>query len=213
MKIKLNICLLCFFLITTLQAANNPTDVRGLFSGVPNNTRDFIIRVPLDDESGEHGWRYAIRYVHHEPEAELSFSVTLVRSSEDRLFYLALYENMSADTDFTKMDDLEKLKTAGSKKSVDIPLAQEIYKKIIGFLLNTRYGHAYKSDGNPQYFYISAFSLETGYMCATTSDYKGSKKSKHVGDLGKLVRKYIINTDAKEEDKIKKKIYELLKQF
>lgn len=197
----------------SISCAADPTVDVGTLSVIVPETRDeFVATNPLDVASVERGWQYALRYVHHEPETELSFGLLMVKGSGTDQFRLALHNGDDRKFTFREFDEMEqeqKLQVASATKSVDVEFAQVLYGAWVRALLRACHGDAGTAVIEGQYYYLSSFSLETGYMCATASNCRKGTTPGRIAEIGKLLRRYVQERDESRSKELERKIRSL----
>lgn len=167
----------------------------------------------IDRKSIERGWRYVLRYMHNDPaEGGLSFSLMLVRTQKTGQFVLALEQAKDLTIDqFDKADDEEKIRLATVTKVIDQAFAQSLYESWIDALLRARFPDDSFGSTGPEYYYLSAFSFDTGYMCAIASSYQSGKTTGMIRETGLLLKNYLEEPNPEKIKQIEAEIREKLR--
>lgn len=207
------VCFLMVFLCLSLNSADMKCDARVFSINIPENIDRFSVTPPMFVQSLDNGWKYIFLYVHSDPQQANYFAVALTRDIKNCTFYLEIYENLSSNISFDKMTDAEKREVASAVKLIDLDFAQAVYEKAINVLLNTCYGNTGGTSTSSRYFYLSSFSLETGYMSAIAQNYKKGELTGKIVELGGLLREYTLDKDKKNEPQIKRKIDSVLQSI
>jgi len=174
---------------------------------LPQASAEFIVTQPIDRAAIADGWIYLLRYVHHEPENAISFSLTLTKCDGGRQYRIMLHEGLTMPySEFDKMPETRKLALASASQYVRSDLAQSIYETWVKALLRTRYGDDISNSTGEKYFYLSSYSHETGYMAGISPEQIPGTTTGKIGRLGLLMRDFARENDADRRDEIAKTI-------
>jgi hypothetical protein len=182
---------------------------------LPRAGTEFVPSAPtkLDARSIERGWRYALRYVHDEPKDGLSFALFVTRQKSGP-FILALHQAKEVTLEvFDSADDQEKLRIASATKVIDQTFAQELYVGWVNALFRARFDSHGGIHTGGDYYYISAFSLDTGFMHGKSTSFKSTETTGKIRDIGVLLKEYVEQADADKSKRIENRIRRTLKSM
>lgn len=168
---------------------------------------EFVVTVPYASDwiAIQQESKYALRYVQHL--GRLSFGLVMVvkPGTGGKDIQLALFENlrppdMDVET-FEKLEWPEKIKIASKIKAVEMRFAQVLYDTWVRVLMRSRYGNGGRSSTGSELYYLSSYSITTGFMCASNTEQRPGKTTGRIVEISNLLRQYLLtNEESKSED-------------
>lgn len=162
--------------------------------GITRDPKRFGPCSPADPRSISQGWQYLARYIHYEPGAGLNFHCVLV--SDQGKFRLAVYEGDRINA--SGLDDLPadaKINSAAKVVDMTAEEAAAVYRAWTRVLLRSKYGSGASGIAARNYFYISAFGSDVGYMNADSVYSIPDSDTGDIVEVGRLLRKYAITEE------------------
>ena len=196
-------------------SAKADVDVNHYRVKIPNTKAEFVPCSPneVDHKSVERGWRYVLRYIHNDSSKEgLSFLLMLVHPQKSGEFILALHE--AKNPNVGRLDDAtdeEKIKLADATRVIDQSLAQALYEAWVNALVRARLPDDIGSSTSSEYYYLSIFSVDTGYMSAVSGGFQKDKTTGKIREIGLLLKSYLEEADPSKSKRIEGKIREAIK--
>lgn len=172
----------------------------------------FKLCLPCDYGSIKDGWRYEIRYIYNSWGASLNDYINLFVARHGNKFILCIKDPALNDAAFRLLSVDEKITASVVTKILDEEMAQILKNTWVKVLLTAKYAYS-RSIADGDFYYISSYVEDVGYLCASTIQIRKNTSSEDTFQIAKLLLSFSREKDEKRSNNLRTKILDICKRI